>query len=83
MDLLNRLRRINNDLIINSDNKEKYILIGGLLRDNNCFFHMKMATALTILSDLGFKDNEVYDMYLELISPTSFKNINYNFFVGE
>lgn len=51
----------------NSSEKEKCEIIYKILEDNNCFNIMKTKTAYKLLSDLGFKENEIKKMYNEII----------------
>lgn len=73
MDLLADLRNRCNNLILNSNNKEKYIIIRHILEPDDCFFKMDTATAIGILLDLGVLKENVFDYYKELVSVHNFR----------
>ena len=50
--------------------KEKYELIIKILNDPDCFKIMKIETAYSILSDLGFKSEEIKEVYNEIMFET-------------
>lgn len=49
------------------NDKNKYELINNILNDKNCFKKMNIKTAYSILSDLGFKDDELNRVYNEIV----------------
>ena len=54
-----------------SKNKNKYELILKILDDENCFKKMNIKTSYSILSDLGFKGDELKNAY----NKTMFENL--------
>ncbi len=72
MELLNKLRVLADELYSKS-NSEKYLIIKEMLEDDRCFFYISSSTALSILNDLGFSNDEALVMYEKLISPGSYK----------
>lgn len=67
---IEKLREINNKLL-GSD--IKYQKIALLLEYDDCFFKISIETAYQILSDLGFKNEEIKDIYSQLISEDEYK----------
>ena len=65
-----KLREINNNLL---ENDVKYQKIALLLEHDDCFFRISMETAYQLLKDLGFKDDEVIGIYMQLISEDEYK----------
>ena len=65
-----KLREINNNLL---GNDVKYQKIALLLEHDDCFFRISMETAYQLLKDLGFKDEEVIGIYMQLISEDEYK----------
>lgn len=53
-----------------SKDANKYQLIIDILSDKDCFKKMNIKTAYSILSDLGFKDEELKNIYDEIIFDT-------------
>ena len=51
----------------NSSERTKYEIINKILNDDNCFQKMKTTTAYQLLSDLGFEEKEVKEIYNEII----------------
>lgn len=74
MELLNRLR-ILVDEYISKSNDEKYLIIKEMLKDDKCFFSISSSTALAILCDLGFEDEEAQRVYEELVSVENYKKL--------
>lgn len=70
--MLEKLRQINNKLILkyklenNNDLLLKQRVISKLLQSNDCFFKMPIETAYAILTDLGFKKDELKSIYIKL-----------------
>ncbi len=63
--MIEKLREIAK-LNIPKDEK-KYKLIYDILNDNECIKKMNIKTAYSILSDLGFKDDEIDKVYNKII----------------
>lgn len=53
-----------------SKDANKYQLIVDILNDKDCFKKVNIKTAYSILSDLGFKDEELRKIYDEVIFDT-------------
>lgn len=74
--MLQKLQHINSKLIeINIDDEvelKKYKLIEKILDDEKCFFKMSIEQAYAILRDLGFKEEDLKDIYMELIDSKNF-----------
>lgn len=51
----------------NISKDKKYELIYNILKDEDCFKKMNIKTAYSILYDLGFKENEIKQIYNEII----------------
>jgi len=69
--MLDKLRKITEIMINknkNSKELEKYILIQKILNDNNCFPKIDIETAYSILRDLNFEEEELKNIYKELIN---------------
>lgn len=75
MDLLNSLRNLAEELYTKNNN-EKYQIIKEMLLEDKCFFMINSITALALLNDLGFSDEEALEMYEKLISPESYKEVS-------
>lgn len=56
--------------------KQKYILINEILKNDDCFFKISISTAYAILKDLDISDDEIDIVYRNLISQESFKENN-------
>jgi hypothetical protein len=71
MELLDNLRKIVDKKIslCSTDDLEKYKSIKALLKDDDCFFHIKRNTAYAILEDLDFLKKEIPIVYEQLIDP--------------
>lgn len=50
-----------------SEEYQKYWIIRKILEEKNCFFKMDIEYAYAILRDLGIREEELEDIYLELI----------------
>jgi hypothetical protein len=66
-----------NTLLNNSNNdneaQKKYFLIKTLLNDDDCFFKIPIEIAFSILSDLGYNEEESTAIYNKLISSDNYK----------
>lgn len=75
--MINKLRLENEKLIKKYENDEinlkKQLIIKEILKDNNCFIKMEVDIAISILKDLNIKDENLKEVYLEVVS---LKNIN-------
>lgn len=80
MDLLSKLRKIANDCA-KKNGEEKYKIIVELLSMDDCFFHISFETAISILGDLGFSDEEAKSIYKELIGYRSYEDTSKRFYV--
>ncbi len=73
--MLNQLRKINQNLMVKyqlekqEDKLLKQQVIGQILQNDNCFFEMSIEIAYSILTDLGYKKEELKQVYLELTKP--------------
>lgn len=68
--MLEKLREINNKIInkeTDKKNLKKHKLIEKLLNDNFIFFKIDIEYAYAILRDLGIKEENLKDIYMELI----------------
>lgn len=68
--MLEKLRLINNKFLeIKTDENElkKHQLIKKVLNDDKCFFKMSIEQAYAILRDLDFSEEELKEIYSELI----------------
>lgn len=68
--MLEKLRHINDKFLeIKTDNDElkKHQLIRKILNDDKCFFKMNVEQAYAILRDLDFSEEELKEIYSELI----------------
>ena len=78
--MINKLIEKTNELIksneSNKKNQEKYIIIKKILNKNNCFLDMSIDYAYSILRDLNFKENELKNIYLDLIDMSNKKSVN-------
>lgn len=77
MELLSQLRLQVNKKLENLDveSSKKFLLIQALLKEDDCFFQMKMDTAYSILKDLGVSDEMIPTFYSELTSPKSYEQL--------
>lgn len=60
------------NIINNEDDYKKINLVNNFLKDDKCFFNIPIETAISILLYLGIKEEEVKDVYFELISYQNF-----------
>lgn len=74
--MIEKLRNINKKLInINKNNNillKKYKLIEMLLNDDKCFFKISIEEAYNILRDLEIKEEDIKNVYKELIDINNF-----------
>lgn len=61
---------------LNIEHSEKLAIIYEILKDDDCFFNMKIETALSILHDLGYSAFEAKSLYYELVSLDSYEELN-------
>lgn len=67
------------DKLVFSNKQEelkKHLLISSMLEDEQCFFKLDINTSLSILSNLGFNNEERLNVYKQLTSFEEFKKIN-------
>lgn len=70
--IINRLQEVCDKLIsLNTPNNEKYIIIKKILNTKNAFINMSIEDAYSILRDLEVKDEDIKDIYMELIDPNN------------
>ena len=69
--MLDKLKKINEKLIkLNHDNQEiltKQLLIQKILKEEDCFQKIDVETAFNILKDLQIPEENLKDIYLNLI----------------
>lgn len=79
--MLKTLRSQNNLLLKkfklegNKELETKHNLISTLLSRDDCFFKMSMDTAFNILFDLGYDQQQSFEIYKQLICIENFKKI--------
>lgn len=75
--MIDKLRKLNDELINkninNEDEIKKYKLIEKILSDDECFFKIEIEYAYAILRDLGIKEDQLKNIYLELIDSKTLK----------
>lgn len=77
IDDIRKLAAIKSESIINNDEDYKKInLVNNLLKDDKCFFNIPIEIAIPILLYLGVKEENVKDVYFELISYKNFSENN-------
>ena len=64
---LKQISKIKLEKSINSSEKTKYEILNKILNDDKWFQKMKTNTAYQLLYDLGFKEQEIKEIYNELI----------------
>ncbi|MBR4002774.1 MAG: hypothetical protein IKI95_01720 [Clostridia bacterium] len=71
-------KKIIDDLVLTNKQEElkKQLLIASMLEDEQCFFKLDMNTALSILTNLGFDNDERLNLYKKLTSFEEFKKFN-------
>ena len=66
-----KLIELNNKILskdnLSNEDRNKHILIGKILNRKNCFLKMDIERSYAILRDLGFKEDELKDIYLKLL----------------
>lgn len=75
MNLIEQVRDINYKKL-NTEGNKKYEIINEIIKDDNCFFNMKIETALSILHDLGYSSSDAKDLYYKLVSLDSYEELN-------
>ena len=76
--MFEELKRINKKLLRASktpEEKKKYALISTLLKNDKCFFEMPIETSLSILKDLQIPEENLFDVYNELINKKEYDNL--------
>ena len=67
------------DKLVFSNKQEelkKHLLISSMLENEQCFLKLDMNTALSILKNLGFNDEEKLNIYKQLTSFEELKKLN-------
>ncbi|MCX4249721.1 MAG: hypothetical protein OSJ65_08210 [Bacilli bacterium] len=70
--MIEKLRLINKDIIdttLDSNVKDRHLIINEIMEDDNCFFKMNIEYAYAILRDLGIPEEELEYIYFKLIDP--------------
>lgn len=70
--MIEKLRLINKDIIdttLDSNVKDRHLIINEIMGDDNCFFKMNIEYAYAILRDLGIPEEELEYIYFKLIDP--------------
>lgn len=74
--MIDKLRKINNDLIEKNKNNQEILkkqnLIHEMLDFDDLFFRINVEDAYGILRDLGFEENQLKEVYLELIDKKNY-----------
>ena len=70
--MIEKLRKICDGLIKLNKNEKKYLIIKKILKDEKCFMKMDIETSFAILRDLGIKDDNLTNIYKELIDIKKF-----------
>lgn len=75
--MIKKLRCLNKSLI-NKYQKDlellkKQLLIEKILKDDECFFRIKIETAYSILKDLEIPSTDIDSVYMELIDEKNYK----------
>lgn len=73
--LVKKEQEVNNDL----DN-QKVQHLKGLLKQDDIFFNIDLATAVGILSFLGIPEDKIRETYMNLISPENYINTTKPYF---
>ena len=76
--LKDKNKKIIDDLVFSNKQEElkKQLLIASMLEDEQCFFKLDMNTALSILTNLGYSNEERLNIYKKLTSFEEFKKYN-------
>lgn len=69
--MLEKLIELNNKILNNTHDKEKHLLIKKILEDKQCFQKMNIETAYAILRELNIPEQELKDIYIELVMPSN------------
>lgn len=75
--MVDKLRKINNSLIDEKTNLkdiERQLLIKKIISRDDFIFNVDMEDAYSIFRDLGFKEEELKQIYRELISFKNYQN---------
>lgn len=76
--MLEKLKQKNKELIeLYKNDKEKLdkqLLIKRIINEKNCFLKISIETAYSILKDLNVKDNNLKEVYCELIDYKNIEN---------
>ncbi len=76
--MIEKLRELNEHLIelnIHDEvNLKKYQCIQKILTEEKCFLKMEMEYAYSILRDLGISENNLKEVYMELIDIKNIEN---------
>lgn len=75
LEYLKKLVTIKEKEITSAEEKKKIELIKRILKNKNCFFQIKMESAIGILYFLGVPEEELLDFYTKLISPENYPSI--------
>lgn len=68
--MIDKLRKINAKLLeknLHNDEKEKYLIIERILKNDKCFFQMNIEMAFAILRDLEISEDDLPKVYEDLI----------------
>ena len=66
--MLDKLREIFLELIDKKDeNFNKYSIINDIIKNNECFLEMDIDTAISILKDLGYTEEDSLKIYTYLV----------------
>lgn len=72
--MLEKLIKINDEMITQAStdkNKKKHLLIKKILDDKECFLKMNIETSYAILRELNIPEENLKNIYLDLISPAN------------
>ncbi len=76
--MFEELRKLSKSLHRNAktpEEKKKYALINKLLKNDKCFFEIPIETSMSILKDLEIPEENILDVYNELISKKEYDNL--------
>lgn len=82
MNLIEQIRECSSKKL-NTEHSEKYRIINEILQSDDCFFNMKIETALSILNDLGYSNSDAIKLYYDLISLDSYEELNPQYIVKD
>lgn len=70
--IIERLQDVCDRLIsLNTPNNEKYLIIKKILNTKNAFINMSIEDAYAILRDLSVPEEDLKNVYMELIDPNN------------